>query len=97
MALIASAVVPLPLASRNFTPMMLAVQLTPTTPTPLPPSAPIVPDTCVPWPLSSIGSQSFVIALNPRLYCGQEIVWPPMVTLKVPAACHTFATRSGWL
>ena len=45
---IASAVVPLPDALRNFNPMMLVVQFTPTTPEPLLPLAPIVPETWVP-------------------------------------------------
>ena len=47
-AAIASAVVPLPFASRNLMPISWVVQLTPTTPMPLFPTAPIVPETCVP-------------------------------------------------
>ena len=35
-------------------------QVTPTTPMPLLPTAPIVPAVCVPWPLSSIGSPECV-------------------------------------
>ena len=65
--LMALAVVPPPPALKNLSPMMLAVQLTPTTPTPLLPSAPMVPETCVPWLLSSLGSQVLVIALKPRV------------------------------
>ena len=44
----ASAVVPEPAALRNFSAMILTFQFTPTTPTPLFPVAPIVPETCVP-------------------------------------------------
>src|SRR5258706_524429 len=43
MALIASEVLPVPVASRNFAAMMLAFQLTPVTPTPLLPRPAIVP------------------------------------------------------
>ena len=64
-ALIALASVPLPAASRNLLPMTLATQFTPVTPTALLPRAPMVPDTCVPWLLSSMGSQVFRMALNP--------------------------------
>src|SRR5216684_5384416 len=49
MALMASAVVPVPVASRNLLPMMLAVQFTPTTPVPLFPTAPIVPERWLPY------------------------------------------------
>jgi hypothetical protein len=48
-AFTASASVPVPLADRNLSPIMLANQLMPVTPTPLFPTAPIVPATCVPW------------------------------------------------
>src|SRR5437899_9080136 len=44
MALTASEMLPLPPESRNLMPMTLAIQLTPTTPTPLLPAAPRVPD-----------------------------------------------------
>jgi hypothetical protein len=47
-AAMASATVPLPVASRNFRPMSLVVQLTPTTPRPSLPDAPMVPATWVP-------------------------------------------------
>lgn len=47
-ALIASAVVPLPTESRNLRPMIEVVQFTPTTPSALLPAAPMVPETCVP-------------------------------------------------
>jgi hypothetical protein len=46
--LTASAMLPLPLVSRNFTGMMLVVQFTPTTPSALFPTAPTVPAVCVP-------------------------------------------------
>ena len=48
MASMASAVVPEPLAPMNFRAMSDTSQLTPATPTPLLPTAPIVPATCVP-------------------------------------------------
>ena len=52
-ALIALATVPVPLASRNLDAIIVVVQFTPATPTPLLPTAPIVPETCDPCPLSS--------------------------------------------
>src|SRR5215831_567043 len=94
MALTASAVEPLPLAFRNFAPMMLVVQFTPTTPTPLLPAAPIVPETCVPWLLSSIGSHVMVKALKPCVPAAHVIFTPPTVTEKLVGADHTFAARS---
>src|SRR5262245_23851183 len=59
----ASAVFPLPDAERNFSPMMLVVQFTPTTPELLSPLAPIVPEQWVPWLLSSSGVQVLLTAL----------------------------------
>ncbi len=41
---------PDPFAPRNFNATILHCQFTPATPTPLFVTAPIVPDTCVPWP-----------------------------------------------
>src|SRR5262249_17901612 len=52
----ASAVVPDPSAPMNLIGTMLTCQLTPVTPRPLLPAAPRMPDTWVPWPLSSLGS-----------------------------------------
>ena len=60
MALTAPLVEPLPLAPKNFNAMILVVHATPATPMPLFPTAPIVPATWVPWPLSSIGSPSLL-------------------------------------
>ena len=37
-----------PLGPRNFAETSVTAQLTPATPLPLPPTPPIVPDTCVP-------------------------------------------------
>ena len=51
----AAAVPPDPLPLRNFKPIRLVVQFTPTTPAMLLPTAQIVPETCVPWYWSSIG------------------------------------------
>src|SRR5436309_13690058 len=98
-ASIASESVPLPLASKTFEAMMLAVQFTPTTPRPLLPTAPIVPETCVPWPLSSAGLQENAIALNPCEPAGHVIVLAddpePQVTVKAVGAVHMLAARSG--
>src|SRR2546422_5971773 len=96
-ALIASTSVPVPSALKAFDAMMLAVQFTPTTPRLLLPTAPIVPETCVPWPLSSGGSHVFVIALKPCVPAAQVIVWPPLTTEKDVGADQTFAARSGCL
>jgi hypothetical protein len=73
---------------------MLAVQFTPVTPAVLFPAAAIVPATCVPWLLSSLGSHVFVIALKPRVPDPQRIATPPIVTVKAVGAFHTFAARS---
>jgi len=48
MASIAADVKPVPVESRNFKPITLLFQLTPVTPSPLLPAAPIVPATWVP-------------------------------------------------
>ena len=45
--------------------MMLAVQFTPATPAPLLPTAPMVPATCVPWSLSSLGSHGLGDRVEP--------------------------------
>src|SRR5262245_15916952 len=96
-ALIASAIVPLPLASRNLMPITLAIQFTPTTPSPLFPTAPIVPETCVPWLWSSIGLQVIAMALKPCDPAGQVIGTPPIVTVYGAGADQTLAARSGWV
>jgi hypothetical protein len=64
-AAIAALVVPLPLAPRNLSPISDTFQATPATPTPLFPTAPIVPATCVPWPWSSNGSASLLAKSQP--------------------------------
>src|SRR5258706_15238530 len=92
--LIASEVLPLPPELRNLMVMMLAVQLPPTTPMVLLPFAPMVPDVCVPWLLSSIGSHVLRIALKPCVPAAQVIVDPPMVTVKLDGADQTLAARS---
>src|SRR6267378_5066974 len=97
MALMAPAVEPLPPESRNFAPMMLASQLTPTTPTPLLPTAPIVPDTCEPWLLSSSGLHVLLMALKPCVPAAHVIKSPPMFTMNAVGADQTLAARSGWL
>ncbi len=94
---IASSIVPLPSASTNLRPISWAVQLTPATPVPLPPTAPIVPATCVPWWWSSIGSHVRVIALKPWLPAGHVIGLPPRLTVNADGADHMLAARSGWL
>src|SRR5262249_60919253 len=93
MALIALAVVPVPVASRNLEPMMLAVQFTPTTPRALLPTAPTVPETCEPWLLSSAGSQVLVIALKPCEPAGQVMERPPMLTENVAGARQTYTGK----
>src|SRR5262245_18517511 len=93
----ASAVFPLPDALRNLSPMMLVVQFTTTTPELLLPLAPIVPETWLPWLLSSSGLQVLLTALKPCDTAGQLIVWPPTVTVNAAGADQMFAARSGWL
>jgi len=58
--LISAAVEPLPPPLRNLMATSLRCQFTPTTPTPLSPSAAIVPEVWLPWPLSSNGSPSLL-------------------------------------
>src|SRR3954447_21664277 len=94
-ALIALLTDPTPLESRNFAAIRRVVQFTPVTPTPLLPAAPMMPDTCVPWPLSSIGRHVLVIALNPCVPCAQLTARPPTVTVNGAGADHTLLTRSG--
>src|SRR2546427_11587523 len=96
-ALMAPAVEPLPLASRTFAPMMLASQLTPTTPTALLPVAPIVPDVCDPWLLSSSGLHVLLMALKPCVPAAHVIKSPPTFTVNAAGADQTLAVRSGWL
>ena len=65
MASTASAVEPLPPAFRNFSPMIWTSQITPATPMPLFPTAPMVPEQWEPWPLSSMGSLSLLTKSQP--------------------------------
>ena len=60
MALTAPLVEPLPLAPKNFRAIIFVVHATPLVPMPLFPTAPIVPATWVPWPLSSVGFPSLL-------------------------------------
>src|SRR5258706_12259003 len=54
---IAPSTVPEREASRNFRAISETDQFTPATPTPLLPTAPMIPATCEPLPLSPFGSQ----------------------------------------
>src|SRR3981081_689704 len=95
MASMASPTEPEPDASRNFSAMIRVVQLTPVTPMLLFPTAPIVPDVCVPWPASSAGSHEDVIALKPCDPAGHVIGPLERVTVNVAGADHMLAARSG--
>ena len=53
----AAARLPFPSASNILHGISRTFQLTPTTPTPLLPTAPMIPATWVPWEWSSIGSE----------------------------------------
>ena len=75
-------------------PMIRVVQFTPTTPSRLLPVAPMVPDTCVPWLWSSIGSQVRLIALKPCVPAAQVTGVPPTSTVNDEGAVHIFAARS---
>ena len=46
--------------------MIVLFHVTPVTPMPLLPAAAIVPATCVPWPLSSVGLLSWLTKSQPR-------------------------------
>ena len=94
-AKIAFDVLPLPSAARNFNGNTIPVQLIPVTPLPLFPAPAIVPATCVPCPLSSMGIHVFVIALKPRVPAAQVTVPVPNATVNSRGALHTFADKSG--
>ncbi len=70
---IALALVPTPSGPFALHGMIWTLQLTPTTPMPLLPTAPTMPAVNVPWPLSSIGSHviGFEKVFNPCVPCGQ--------------------------
>src|SRR5439155_496638 len=59
------ALVPLPVESCDLQGRIRTFQLIPDTPTPLLPTAPMMPETCVPWPKSSIGLLSWLIVSIP--------------------------------
>ena len=94
-ALTASDVLPVPLESRNLSPMILVVQFTPATPAALLPTAPMVPDTWVPCAASSIGSHEFNVALKPCVPAAQVTDIPFTMTVKLDGADQIFAARSG--
>src|SRR5437867_8257388 len=95
---IASLVQPEPPASRNLHAMRRTVQLTPTTPTPLLPPAPIVPATWVPWLWSSMGLESLLTVSMPK----QSSILP-LRSSSMPLLLHSgvlrnmVADRSWWL
>ncbi len=94
----AAASVPVPSASNILHAMMLTLQFTPTTPTLLWPTAPIVPATWVPWLWSSIGSELPLMGAIPW-----QSSTNPLPSLSTPFALqssslrHTLAARSWWL
>ena len=73
-------------------------QLTPVMPWPLSPAAAIVPDTCVPWPLSSIGSPSPLAKSYPWTSSTNPFPSSSMpLEGTSPGLVQTFAARSGWV
>ena len=79
---------------------MLTAGSTPITPILLFPTAPIVPETCVPWLLSSSGSHAFVMAsdgLSGVVVCeGDHMMRPGQVaTINVPAFSITGSVETG--
>jgi hypothetical protein len=94
MQVISSDVTPLPSAARNLSAINWTVQATPETSMPLLPTAPIVPETCVPWPAlsSSVGvpledDEGDTVALMPCRSLRKPLV--PGLGL-----VHRLATRS---
>ena len=77
--------------------MIETFQLTPTTPEPLLPTAPIVPATCVPCPWSSIGSASLLAKSQPYTSSTNPL---PSLSIRSPATSPGFrqalAARSRW-
>ena len=61
-------------------------------------AAPMIPETWVPWLLSSKGSQELSNELKPWTPA-EHCTWLPLkvVTVKLLVADHTFAARSGWV
>src|SRR5258708_6169590 len=92
----ASLMSPNPCESKNLQGRICTFQFTPTTPTPLLPTAPRIPDTWVPWLLSSNGSQELFTALNPWTPAEHRI-WAPLIVVTVNplGADQTLAARSG--
>lgn len=76
---------------------MDADQFTPATPAVLLPVVPMMPAQCVPWPLSSIGTQVELTAFTPRDPAGHVTVPVAPLKVNVRGADHMFAVRSGWL
>src|SRR5208283_5313950 len=88
---------PPPWASKNLQGRIWTCQFTPLTPTPLLPTAPIVPETWVPWPLSSMGSQVPDMELKPREFVGQVMEFPLMsFAWNEAVAVQMFWPRSVW-
>src|ERR1051325_851499 len=94
MPLIAFETKPVPVLYRNLIPISRVVQLTPVTPRPLLPAAPMVPDVCEPWPLSSYGSHVLAMALKPWVPAEHRMVRPPMTTENACGADQAFGARS---
>ena len=73
-------------------------QFTPVTPMALSPTAPIVPDTCVPWPSSSAGSASSLAKSQPWTSSTKPL---PSLSRPSPGISRGFvqalAARSGWV
>ena len=90
------ALVPVP-PRRNFRPISFTRQATPAIPTPLLPTAPMMPATCVPWPRSSAGLPEPVIALMP--WTSSTYPLPsssrPLPGIS-PGLTQRLAARSGW-
>ena len=75
--------------------MIGTFQLTPVMPAPLFPSAPIVPATCVPWPLKSSGVLSFWTKSHPFVSSTK----PLPSSSPVPGGSlltQMLSFRSGW-
>ena len=95
---IASAVLPEPVALRNLHAMSRTVQLTPTTPTALFPTAPIVPATWLPWPglASSMGLESLLAVSMPKQSSTRPLPSSSIpLLLQSSSLRNMFADRSG--
>ena len=92
---------PEPVASMNLSSISCTVHATPVTPRLLLPTAPTIPDTCVPWPTSSVGGPLMFTALSPLVLSVSLIVLGSSEAYDIVVfgarLTQRLATRSWWV